>query len=109
MERLCKVHKDIINNCLLFQPILSAINSRTYKLATFLVPTLKYTSFGTSFCTSYFIYKRELYKQVDGVAMGSPLGPTLANAFVEHFERLGYKIVHLTLSLITTGSMLMMS
>ena len=105
MERLCKVHKDIINNCLPFRPILSAINTPTYKLATILVPTLKYTSFGTS----YFIYKRELYKQVDGVAMGSPLGPMLANAFVEHFERLGYKIVHLTLSLITTGSMLMMS
>ena len=36
---------------------------------------------------SYFIFNRQLYKQVDGVAMGSPLGPTLANAFLVHFEK----------------------
>ena len=36
---------------------------------------------------SYFIFNRKLYKQVDGVAMGSPLGPTLANVFVVHFEK----------------------
>ena len=29
----------------------------------------------------YFIFDDFLYKQVDGVAMGSPLGPILANAF----------------------------
>ena len=28
-----------------------------------------------------------LYKQIDGVAMGSPLGPTLANAFLCHYEK----------------------
>ena len=38
---LCKVHKDIIDNCLPFQPILSSINTCTYKLAKFLVPILK--------------------------------------------------------------------
>ena len=36
-----KVHNDIINNCPPFLPILSAINTPTYKLATFLVPILK--------------------------------------------------------------------
>ena len=36
---------------------------------------------------SYFIYNRELYKQVDGVAMDSPLGPMLANVFLAHFEK----------------------
>ena len=36
---------------------------------------------------SYFIFNRKLYKQVDGVAMSSPLGPTLANAFLVHFEK----------------------
>ena len=36
---------------------------------------------------SYFIFNEKLYKQVDGVAMGSPLGPTLANAFLVHFEK----------------------
>ena len=30
---------------------------------------------------SYFIFAGALYKQIDGVAMGSPLGPQLANAF----------------------------
>ena len=30
---------------------------------------------------SYFIFNDVLYKQKDGVAMDSPLGPTLANAF----------------------------
>ena len=36
---------------------------------------------------SYFIFNGRLYKYVDGVAMGSPLGPTLANAFLVHFEK----------------------
>ena len=33
-----------------------------------------------------FLYKDCLYKQIDGVAMGSPLGSTLANFFVAHIE-----------------------
>ena len=36
---------------------------------------------------SYFIFNGQLYRQVDGVAMVSPLGPTLANAFLVHFEK----------------------
>ena len=31
---------------------------------------------------SYFIFNGNLYKQVDGVAMGSPLAPTLANCIL---------------------------
>ena len=27
-----------------------------------------------------------MYRQIDGVAMGSPLGPTLANKFVGYYE-----------------------
>ena len=154
MYGLCKVHKDIIDNCPNFRPILSAINTLSYKLANFLVPILKsltsneYTvkdSFAFAeeiveqdseffmgsldvdslftnisleetidICTntlfenmekvglskiefkellslatkeSYFTFNRQLYNQVDGVAMGSPLGPTLANAFLVHFEK----------------------
>ena len=34
-----------------------------------------------------FVYKDALYKQVDGVAMGSPLGPSLANFFLGHIEQ----------------------
>ena len=33
-----------------------------------------------------FMHKDTLYKQVDGVAMGSPLGPSLANFFLGHIE-----------------------
>ena len=35
---------------------------------------------------SYFLFDGELYQQVDGVAMGCPLGPTLANIFICHYE-----------------------
>ena len=34
----------------------------------------------------YFIFNEDVYKQTDGVAMGNPLGPTLANAFLSHYE-----------------------
>ena len=37
---------------------------------------------------SYFFFNEVLYKQKDGVAMGSPLGPTLANAFLSHYEKI---------------------
>ena len=36
---------------------------------------------------SYFIFINILYKQIVGVAMGSPLGPSLANAFLTHHEQ----------------------
>ena len=36
---------------------------------------------------SFFIFDGEHYTQIDGVAMGSPLDPTLANAFLCHFEK----------------------
>jgi hypothetical protein len=42
-----------------------------------------------NFATSgMFLYKDGLYRQVDGVAMGSPLGPSLANFFLGHLEEL---------------------
>ena len=36
---------------------------------------------------SFFIFDNSLYRQIDGTAMGSPLGPTLANAFLCHYEK----------------------
>jgi len=36
---------------------------------------------------SFFKFDNLYYRQKDGVAMGSPLGPTLANAFLCHFEK----------------------
>ena len=36
--------------------------------------------------SSCFLFNDVYYKQVDGVAMGSPLGPTLANLFLVYYE-----------------------
>ena len=33
-----------------------------------------------------FFFNGSYYRQKDGVAMGSPLGPALANAFLSHHE-----------------------
>ena len=35
---------------------------------------------------SFFMFNNKYYKQVDGVAMGSSLGPALANIFMCGFE-----------------------
>ena len=37
---------------------------------------------------SSFIFDNKLYKEIDGVAMGSPIGPTLANASLCHYEQI---------------------
>ena len=42
MYGLCKALKDFIDKCLPFWPILSAVNTPTYKLAKFLVSILKF-------------------------------------------------------------------
>ena len=42
---------------------------------------------------SFFIFDGKFYEQCDCVAMGSPLGPTLANAFMSHFENMWLKTV----------------
>ena len=36
----------------------------------------------------FFISDNKLYEQKDGVAMGPPLGPTLAGAFLFHYEKI---------------------
>ena len=36
---------------------------------------------------SLFLFDGVFYNQVDGVAMGSPLGPTLANIFMNYYEQ----------------------
>ena len=38
---------------------------------------------------SYFIFNGLLHKQFDGVAMGAPLRPSLANAFLSYHEKTG--------------------
>ena len=36
---------------------------------------------------SYFIFNSLLYKQMDGVVMGPPLGPSLATTFLSYHEK----------------------
>ena len=41
--------------------------------------------------SSCFLFNDVYYKQVDGVAMGSPLGPTLTNLFLVYYEHIWLK------------------
>ena len=34
-----------------------------------------------------FVFNGKYYDQIDGIAMGSPLGPTFANIFIADLER----------------------
>ena len=151
----CKVHKQQVDGCPPFQPILSALQAPAYNLAKFLVPILNPLTknehtvkdsfqFVEEICEqdltlsmgsldvdslftnipldetidicvnqlfentdtvqgftkselkqllslatkeSYFIFNGLLYKQIDGVTMGSPLGPFLAKAFPSYHEK----------------------
>ena len=151
---LGKVHKEINNELPPFRPILSAIETPTYKLAKFLLPLLTpltqneytvtdYFHFAEEICKqnpnlymssvdvdslfinisldetidicidslytddentpkipkdvfhnlltvatkeSFFMFNNIFYKQIDGMAMRSPLGPPLTNTFMCKFE-----------------------
>ncbi|XP_047985276.1 uncharacterized protein LOC125225561 [Leguminivora glycinivorella] len=41
------------------------------------------------FCltSGYFVWRGEYYLQIEGVAMGSPIAPVVANLFMENFEQ----------------------
>ena len=41
-----------------------------------------------------FSFSNIMHRQIDGVAMGSPLGPSLANIFVGYYEALLFKRVN---------------
>ena len=41
-----------------------------------------------SLSNNYFLFDGIIYKQVDGVAMGSSLGPSLVNTFLAHYEQI---------------------
>ena len=72
--------KETINNCVSDLHNRNLYNGKLNKSDLF-----KLLETATS--ESSFIFDFLLYKQIDGVAMGSPLGPTLANAFLCHYEK----------------------
>ena len=43
--------------------------------------------FNLATCETYFLYKGKFYNQIDGVVIGSPLAPVLANLFMGHYEK----------------------
>ena len=151
---LSKIHKPLVNGFPKLRPILSAINTGTYKWAKFFVPLLKPFTFNNytvkdsfdfakditqqssklfmasldvdflftnvpldetiEICVNelfkssqtvsglnkqqvlqmlslttkenVFLFDQKYYSQIDGVAMGSPLGPTLTNIFLCYHE-----------------------
>lgn len=40
---------------------------------------------------THFMFNNNVYDQIDGVAMGSPLAPVLANLFMRHFEEEAFR------------------
>ena len=70
----------------------------TIKLAVDLIktsyPNLKISSedltklFKFATCEAHFLFNGKFYNQIDGVAIGSPLEPVLANLFMGHNEKL---------------------
>ena len=43
--------------------------------------------FNLATCETHFLFKGKFYDQINGVAMGSPLAPVLANLFMGHYEK----------------------
>ena len=71
MYGLCRVNKDVIDNCPPFRPILSAINTPTYKLAKFLVPILKSLTSNEYTVKDSFACAEEIVEQDSEFSMGS--------------------------------------
>ena len=62
---------------------------------------------GLAVKNTLFHFNDKLYRQIDGVAMGSPLGPSFANIFFAFTRPYGFKIVLQTSNQLCIGDMLM--
>lgn len=58
----------------------------TLELLIPLIPDATIWMFEFVLTSTYFIYKGEFYEQVEGVAMGSPLPPVIADFFMEALD-----------------------
>ena len=72
--------KETINNCISDIHNKNLYNGKLNKSDLFKV-------LETATSESSFVLDFLLHKQIGGVAIGSPLGPTLANAFLYHYEK----------------------
>ena len=68
---LAKVHKQLINNCPPFRPILSAIGTPTYNIAKFLVPILKPLTTNDYTLKDTFEFSRDILNQNPNLFMAS--------------------------------------
>ena len=71
MYGLCKVHTASVGNCPPFRPILSALNTTTYKLAKRLVPILKPLTTNEFSVKDFFHFAEEIVDQQHDLFMGS--------------------------------------
>ena len=67
----CKLHKASIGNCPPFQPILSALNTPTYKLVKFVVPMIKPLTTNEFTVKDSFHFAEEIVDQQHNLFMGS--------------------------------------
>ena len=108
MYALCKGHKDIVNNFSSFVPILSPINTPTYKLAKFRVPNLKFLTSNKYTVKGSFNFYEESAEQdsevfmasldVDSVFTNMPLEKTIdicTNTLFENTETVGLSEIKL--------------
>ena len=66
-----KVHRQLINNCPPFRPILSAIGTLTYNIARFLVPILKPLTTNDYTLKDTFEFSRDILNQNPNLFMAS--------------------------------------
>jgi hypothetical protein len=84
VDNLCTnipVH-ETINICL--NELFSSVDSLVIGLNRKFFKTL----LEHSVLNSFFMFDKKMYKQIDGLGMGLPLGPTFANIFMCHHEKI---------------------
>ena len=71
MYGLYKVHKQEVDGCSPFRPILSALQTPTYNLAKFLVPILDPLTKNEYTVKDSFHFAEEIYEQDPSLSVGS--------------------------------------
>ena len=80
--------KSLFTNIPLTETLNLCVQNRNQTHVGSLTQSLFYSLLKITMLKSFFIFDGKFYEQCDDVAMGSPLGPTLANVFLSHFENI---------------------